>query len=398
MNRVPKFTETAKTNMPGAWYANPDARGWTCEPVSAAVRQFHATLPGYAVTPLREIPPLAQELSVGRVFVKDESLRLGLPAFKVLGASWAVYRAVAARLGGGMWDGTFADLRQLVATRDPIELIAATDGNHGRAVARMARTLGLPSHIFVPASLTERAVTAIAVEGAALSTIQGAYDDAVRAASTAAQGSPDSLLIQDTACPGYEDATGWIVDGYSTLFAEIDEQLCTVGGQAPGLVVIPTGVGSLAQAAVAYYRSRAEIASSLLSVEPKLSACVLASLINGEPTTVQAGATIMMGLCCGTVSSTAWPYLRAGLDAAVAVTDENAARAVEDLAGQAVNAGPCGAAALAGIRAALSEPCGKKHRNQLGLSPTSTVVLLNTEGIDANPLQSRADQLNDASG
>ncbi|MGW5699458.1 pyridoxal-phosphate dependent enzyme, partial [Streptomyces asiaticus] len=111
------------------WFARPAARGWTCPPAPTEVRDFHASLSGYVPTPLTELPPLADELGVGRVFVKDESCRLGLPAFKALGASWAVHRALAARVARG--DATA-----------PVVLVTATDGNHGRAVARTARLLG----------------------------------------------------------------------------------------------------------------------------------------------------------------------------------------------------------------------------------------------------------------
>ena len=55
-------------------------------------------------------------------------------------------------------------------------------------------------------------------------------------------------LVQDAGWPGYEEVPGWIVDGYSTLFAEVDEQLADAGAAGPGLVAIPAGVGSLAQA------------------------------------------------------------------------------------------------------------------------------------------------------
>ncbi|HEY0639296.1 MAG TPA: hypothetical protein VGD67_16725, partial [Pseudonocardiaceae bacterium] len=74
------------------WYCRTRARAWTCEPAPGAAAVFHAELPGYAPTPLVEVPALAGELAAGRVFVKAESARLGLGAFKVLGASWAVVR------------------------------------------------------------------------------------------------------------------------------------------------------------------------------------------------------------------------------------------------------------------------------------------------------------------
>jgi diaminopropionate ammonia-lyase len=132
------------------WYTRPAARAWTCAPAATAeVQAFHAGLPGYAPTPLAEVPALAAQLGVGRVFVKDESARLGLPAFKVLGASWAVHQVLSRHPAG-----------------DTLTLMTATDGNHGRALARMARLFGQQAHVFVPAGVHPTAVAAITAEGA----------------------------------------------------------------------------------------------------------------------------------------------------------------------------------------------------------------------------------------
>ncbi|MFE3185475.1 diaminopropionate ammonia-lyase [Streptomyces violascens] len=355
------------------WSARPGASAWRCDPAPSRVRDFHATLPDYAPTPLNELPLLARELGVGRVFVKDESSRLGLPAFKALGASWAVRRILAERAASGEGAG-------------PVTLVTATDGNHGRAVARTARLLGQRAHVFVPQGVHAQAVSAIAAERAKVTQVAGAYDEAVRLAAEASAAA-DSVLVQDTAWPGYERIPGWIVEGYSTLCAEIDEQLTAAGVAAgPGLVAVPVGVGSLAQAVITHYRSRPSgRGPALLSVEPEAAACVLQSLSLGAPVSITTGATAMAGLNCGTPSSIAWPYLRDGLDAAVAVTDPDAARAAARLAELGVSSGPCGAAALAGLRAALTGAGADERRTALGLGPSSVVVLLSTEGTAANP-------------
>ena len=358
------------------WFARPAARAWTCAPApTAGIRAFHTGLPGYAPTPLTQVPAIAAELGVGRVFVKDESARMGLAAFKVLGASWAVHQVLSRRHAAG-----------------PVTLVAATDGNHGRALAWMARRLGQRAHVFVPTGVHPTAIAAIAAEGAQVTEITGTYDDTVRLAAKAARG-PDAELVQDAGWPGYEEVPGWIVDGYSTLFAEVDEQLAaagatgTAGTASPALVAIPAGVGSLAQAAVTHYRSRPVSGlTSLLTVEPGSAAGILASLVRGELGTVATGATIMSGLNCGTPSRLAWPYLRDGLDAAVAVANYEAAVAARDLAGYGIPAGPCGGAALAGVRAALTGEGAQERRAALALDADATVVLLSTEGSAANPV------------
>ncbi|MFC8125844.1 diaminopropionate ammonia-lyase [Streptomyces sp. NPDC057302] len=364
------------TDQPGAWFARPAARTWTCPPAPAQAQAFHASLPGYAITPLHELPSLAVELGVGRVFVKDESARLGLPAFKALGASWAVHRVLEERAASGG------------AAAEPVTLVTATDGNHGRAVARTARLLGRRAHVFVSGGVHPAASAAIAAEGAEVTQVAGPYDEAVRRAAAAAAVGTAAVLVQDSAWPGYERVPRWIVEGYSTLFTEIDSQLAAAGARLPDLVAVPVGVGSLAQAAVTHYRSRptaGEPAPALLSVEPEAAACVIESLIRGELTSVVTGDTAMAGLNCGTPSSLAWPYLRDGLDAAVAVTDAGSARAARELAALGVSSGPCGAASLAGVRAALTGEGAEGRRADLGLGPAATLVLLSTEGAEANP-------------
>ncbi len=166
--------------------------------------------------------------------------------------------------------------------RDAVTLVTATDGNHGRAVARMARRFGQRAHVFVPGGMHPTAVAAIAAEGAQVTEIAGTYDEAVRLAAEAA-GTPGATLVQDAGWPGYEQVPTWVVEGYSTLFAEIDAQLSEAGATGPALAVIPAGVGSLAQAAITHYRSRPDPdTTALLTVEPGTAACVLASLVRGE--------------------------------------------------------------------------------------------------------------------
>ncbi len=366
------------------WYVEPAARRWRCDAPGDAARAFHATLPGYGTTPLVDVPDLAAELDVGLVLVKDESSRLGLPAFKILGASWAVARLLADR--GGLTGTPTLDALRQVAADTTLRLVTATDGNHGRAVGRMAALVGLEAHVVVPAPTSPHTEAAIASEGAVVERIDGDYDEAVRHAAALADERADDLLVQDTAWPGYERVPAWIVDGYATLALEIDEQLSERGVSVPDLVVVPVGVGSLAQALLAHYRRRDRArAPSVLSVEPDTAACVLASLRAGERTTVPTGTTVMAGLNCGTPSSTAWPLFHAGLDAAVAVTDREAARAVEDLAAVGISAGPSGAASLAGARAVLTGPGAAERRALLDVDERAVVVLLSTEGAPEDP-------------
>lgn len=352
---------------------------WTCRPASAAVREFHRSLPGYAPTRLTELPDVAQAFGFARVYAKDESNRLGLPAFKALGASWAIQRALQGR-----------DLQGRDLQSGPVTFVTATDGNHGRAVARFARQFGHRATIFVPDGVHPDAVQAIRDEGATVTAIPGSYDDAVSAAEARAAASDadgtEAVLVQDMAWDGYEEIPGWIVDGYTTMFTEIDEQLDGRSTGRPDLVIVPAGVGSLLQAALTHYRNAAAPAGTrVVSVEPGSAACVLASVAAGHPVSVATGVTSMAGLNCGTVSSLAWPYIRHGVDACVAVEDADAEAAARELAQYGVDAGPCGGAALAALYAIHGS---EERRAASGLTAGSTVVLLVTEGAAANPFSS----------
>src|SRR5437016_7143746 len=225
----------------------------------ASPAQFHGRFPGYAPTRVVDAPGLAAELDVAALSVKDESHRLGLPSFKILGASWAVYRLLLGRLGHEPRWRDLDDRRRALAPLGPLTLVAATDGNHGRAVAHMARLLGYESRILVPAGTASARIHAIAGEGASVTVVDGTYDDAVRA--SAALEADDVLVVSDTSWEGYTEVPRTVIEGYATIFAEIDEQLAAA---PPEVVVVPMGVGALAAATVEPFASRAPI----VGVEP----------------------------------------------------------------------------------------------------------------------------------
>lgn len=366
------FATRAGAHLPGtetvAPLADPAGGG------SAPIRGFHRSMPGYAATPLVAAPNLADRWGVASVHVKDESARMGLPAFKILGASWAVNRVVSDRLGCPPC-ATLTELAD-VAAGSGIRLVTATDGNHGRALAHMANLLGLGARIYVPGGLPAATLDAIRSEGAEVIDTGNGYDAAVRIAADSV--TPADALVQDTAWHGYQEVPGWVVDGYATMFAEIDEQ----SAGAATVVAVPTGVGSLLQAALQHFW---RTDTRVLAVEPIGAACVTASLGAGRPIVVDTTApTTMAGLNCGTVSRLAWPWIASRLDAAVGVADDESCWAAGVLHDAGVSAGPCGAAAAAGVEAVLRLPGG---RAALGLGDSADgsgrgarVVLLSTEG------------------
>jgi diaminopropionate ammonia-lyase len=348
--------------------------------MSFSPRAFHASMAGYRATPLRDAPHAAQRLGVGEVLVKDESERLGLPSFKVLGVSWAVYRALAEHLGATLEEiSSFKELRERVAAARPLMLVAATDGNHGRAVAHMAALLGLDARIYVPADMVAARIAAIEAEGATVTVIEGGYDDAV--ARSAQDAGARCLVISDTSWPGYERVPAWVIEGYSTIFAEIDEALERADRPQPDAVVVPIGVGALAAAAVRHYWSLPSNRPLLVGVEPTSAACVLESVAAGRIVTLEHPQTsIMAGLNCATPSLIAWPLVSRGIDVYLAVPDAYVADSTRRLAADGIVAGECGAAGLAALSALAGEPHLAQAREAVRLGPDSRVLLLSTEG------------------
>lgn len=343
-------------------------------PESTSPRWYHERLPGYAPTPLHNVPSLAEKFGVGRVLVKDESERLGLPAFKMLGASWAIYRALSERLGHEPrnWK-TVQELGALFAPLKPLTLATATDGNHGRAVARTARLLGLQSRIWVPANTAQPRIDAIKDEGAFVTVSTGSYDEAVMEAAATAH--ERTVVVSDTSWPGYEHIPQWVIEGYTTILEEIDEQLAGLGVETPDAVFIPVGVGAFAAAVAGHYRRSKAARPLLVAGEPVDAACVLESVQAGRIVTL-AGLqrSIMAGLNCGTPSAVAWPAVSRGFDLFVTATDSQAVEAMRAFAKVGIRAGESGAASLAALANLVSHPINP-------LSEQSTVVLVSTEGV-----------------
>lgn len=340
---------------------------------------FHKKLPGYAPTPLVEAPSIATALGVHRVLVKVESNRFGLPAFKMLGASWATYRSLVARLGPDLgyrepeWT-TLDDLRAAFAPLGGLTLVAATDGNHGRAVARMAKLLGYRSRIYVPDDMVPARIEAIEGEGAQVTIVHGSYDDAV--ALSALSAADDCLVISDTSWDGYVDPPTWVIEGYTTIFAEVEDALDRADGCTIDVVFLPSGVGALAASGVAHYRD-AGFNTVLVSVEPADADCVLESCKAAAMVEVPGPhRSCMVGLNCGNASPIAWPVLQAGLDWCVAIDDHRAEDAMRRLAAEGIVAGETGSAALAGAFGVIALGGAKS----VGLTPDADVLVIVTEG------------------
>ncbi|KFY14698.1 hypothetical protein V492_02456 [Pseudogymnoascus sp. VKM F-4246] len=350
-------------------FFNRAARSWSAEPFSLAdlIENFHQQLKDYQKSPLVSLDDVAKDIGVGSVNVKVEASRLGLPAIEILGASWAVFRAVTETLCLPLESGIEEVKTRL--SEQPVTLFTATQGSHGRAVARMGTILAVPVEIYVPVDLSAEAIAIIKSEGATVIEAKGDYATAIVEAQAASQLNK-GIMVQDNASDGNGDVSQWIVEGYSTIMREIDDQL---DRQQIDLVVSPVGGGSLAYAAITHCKAAGR-STAFMTVEPDTAGCLWKGLTRGELAVETTSATIMAGLQCGTLSKAAWEPLKGGTDASVTISDYEAHLATLDLQRFGITTGPSGASTLAALRR-LDE----SEKARLGLDENSVIVLLCTK-------------------
>ena len=244
----------------------------------------------------------------------------------------------------------------------------------------MARWLGLGARVFVPAGTVEARIKGIESEGAAVTVIDGTYDEAVERA--AQEASDRCLVISDTSWPGYEKVPGWIAEGYSTIFWETEDSLQEWGERGPDIAIVQVGVGALASAVVAHFRrANQKTPIKIVSVEPKGSDCALASMLAGKIVTIPGPHnSIMAGLNCGTPSPLAWPLVSGGIDLFLSIPDTRAVQGMRELAAVGVTSGETGASGLGGLLEILQGENSVELKEKLGLCETSRVLLISTEG------------------
>lgn len=362
------------------------------------VRNVHWAIPGYAPTPLHDLPMLAARLGTGAVLLKDEAKRFGLNAFKSLGATYAVYRelkyAWTKQFGRPFTPEMMTD-GESVRRLGKFTVCAATAGNHGRALAWVARQCGLRAVIVVPARTAPARIDSIRAEGAEVIEIEGDYDAAVaRAADESATNG--WCVIADFGTPGYSAIPTWIESGYSTMFMEVVEQLEARGEPLPDIVVVQGGGGCFSAGAVRAIRRLWRQQPFVIVVEPLETPSFTASAMHPDGRLSVADGThrtVCNGLNCPTPSMSSWPTLRAGVDVFAAVDDDAVESAMRTLGrpegdDPRIVSGASGAAGLAGLTMLSSEDEFRPLREGLGLNETCRVLIVNTEG-DTDPVHYR---------
>ncbi len=358
-------------------------------------RAFHESFPQYSKTPLSKLENMADYLGLKEVYIKDESYRFGLNAFKVLGGSFAMARYIAKQTG--------KDVSQLpyeVLTSDKLReefgqatFFTATDGNHGRGVAWAANRLKQKAVVFMPKGSTQTRLENIQKEGATATIEEVNYDECVRMAAAAAATTPNGVVVQDTAWEGYEEIPAWIMQGYGTMAMEADEQLEQMGCGRPTHVFVQAGVGSLAGAVQGYFANRyPENPPVVVVVEADVAACLYkgAAAGDGKLRIVDGDMqTIMAGLACGEPNTISWDILKNHVHVFISAPDWVAAKGMRMLSAPIkgdpqVVSGESGAAPFGALAAMMTMEEYKDLREAIGLNQDSKVLLFSTEG-DTDP-------------
>lgn len=358
------------------------------------VKNFHATVEGYRATPLVSLDNLAKELGVSKIYVKDESYRFGLNAFKGLGVTYAVAKILCEKLDVNINSVSFDYFKspEIAEKIKDMVFVTATDGNHGRAVAWAATQLGCKSIVYMPKGSSLRRLYHIKDAGADASILDVNYDDAVRKSKEKAE-EIGGYIVQDTAWEGYEKIPNWICQGYTTMAAEALAQMKLDGVIRPTHVFLQAGVGSFAGGILGYYANifKEQLPITTI-VEPEKAACIYKSALTDDdkPHAVTGDLdTIMAGLACGEPNTVTWEILRDFASAYVSCPDYVAARGMRVLANpigndEKVVSGESGAVGLGLLSLLMEREELKELKDKLQLDENSVILCFSTEG-DTDP-------------
>ena len=345
------------------------------------IRNLHTSLKSYAVTPLIELKNFSAAKKIRALFIKDESKRFGLKAFKGLGGVWAIYKVISHELG--LDNPTLDEIFKHREELDKMTFITTTDGNHGKGVSWSAGLFGCKSFVYMPRGTVEVRAQAIRDAGTATVEITDlSYDDCVKFTASLAEKN-HWHLIQDTSWTGYEEIPAQIMLGYSTLAYEA---LWQMHYERPTHIFLQAGVGSMAGAIAAVF---AEVFKDnpprITIVEPTEVACFYETMRIGDGLIHSAtgnGQTMMAGLNCATPCELAWKILRRYAADCATISDDIAADAMRQLANpfgddEKIISGESGCAGFALANAVLDST---ELRHALEINEDSKIFVINTEG------------------
>lgn len=358
-------------------------------------REFHKSFKEYDITPLTSLDRMAEYLGLNSIFVKDESYRFGLNAFKVLGGSFAIAKYIAQYLKKDISQLPYDILtsEELRKSLPKFTFFTATDGNHGRGVAWSANRLKQKCVVYMPKGTTQNRLQHILRENAEATIEEVNYDDCVRMAAKSAMKTENGVVVQDTAWEGYEEIPSWIMQGYGTMALEAKMQLQEQACEKPTHIIVQAGVGSLAGAVAGYFCNvYKENPPKIIVVEAEEAACLYKGAVAGDGNIRIVDGdmpTIMAGLACGEPNTISWEILKNHATAFVSCPDWVTVKGMRMLAApmkgdKSIVSGESGAVTFGFLAAVMQMEEYKDIKRELGFDENSKVLLFSTEG-DTDP-------------
>ena len=312
----------------------------------------------YQHTPLESLNKLSNELKLKNIFYKDESKRFGLKSFKALGGAYAV--------------------EKITKGKKDVIVSTATAGNHGKSVAWGAKNLGLNCKIFISENVSETRAEEMRNLNAEVIRVKGNYEDSLNFCKEESKKN-NWEIIQDVAWPDYELVPKLTMAGYSTIIKEISVQT----NEYITHIFLQAGVGGMAAGLVAGVANYFKKVPKIIIVEPENANCVMQSIENNTPTSVDIKKeSIMGGMSCGEVSLVPWQILKNSVNNCVSVSDKFVSQTVAMLADKVVcdisiEGGEC---STPGITSLISCCNNDETKSALEINENSNILLIGCEG------------------
>jgi diaminopropionate ammonia-lyase len=314
----------------------------------------------YKPTPLIELDKLSSYLNINKIYYKDEGFRFDLKSFKALGGAFAV--------------------NKIVKETKAKTVSTATAGNHGRSVAWGAQRLGIKCKIFISEFVSEDRAEAMRNLGADVIRVKGNYDASLKECINQSKKNQWEI-VQDVSWEGYKTVPRYIMAGYTIMIKEIFDK---IKNEKISHVFLQAGVGGMAAAAIAGFAKYSNNLPCFITVEPKDAECVLQSIKNEKPTSINIQKeSIMGGMSCGDVSSLAWEILKHSTNYSISISDEAVATTVallkqKEFSNDEIIAGECGVPGVISLISAIKD---KNICEKLKLNSQSNVLLIGCEGL-----------------
>ncbi len=312
----------------------------------------------YQPTPLESLSKLCKELGLKNIFYKDESKRFGLKSFKALGGAYAV--------------------EKIAKGRKDIIVSTATAGNHGKSVAWGAKNLGLNCKIFISENVSETRAKEMRNFNAEVIRVKGNYEDSLNFCKEESKKN-NWEIIQDVAWPDYEFVPKLTMAGYSTIIKEISVQT----NEYITHIFLQAGVGGMAAGLIAGVANYFKKVPKIIIVEPENANCVMQSVENNTPTSVEIlKESIMGGMSCGEVSLVPWQILKNSVNNCVSVSDKFVPQTIAMLADKVLSDIPIigGECSTPGITSLISCCNNEETKSALEINENSNILLIGCEG------------------